>query len=171
VHASEALNIKTPFDKAQFSYIRKAFIEEWQPRGGIEAGLVDMLAQCYVAWQYWLGLSFSIAKNEDSVVEQKKRNKTWKDEGKWQPPRLTAAEYLERATQMADRFNRMFLRVLRQMRDLRRYNVPVIINNPEQVNVATDGGQQVNVQKSKAKGKASKKGPAKPRRVLKAAEL
>ena len=42
--------------------------------------------------------------------------------------------------------NRMFLRTLRQMRDLRRYQMPVTINNPKQVNIAADGGQQVNVQ-------------------------
>jgi hypothetical protein len=48
---------------------------------------------------------------------------------------------------MADRFNRMFLRTLRQMRDLRRYGTPVVIQNAGQVNVAANGGQQVNVQK------------------------
>jgi hypothetical protein len=64
-----------------------------------------------------------------------------------------AIEYLDHCTQMADRFQRMFLRVLRQMRDLRRYSVPVTINNPKQVNIAADGGQQVNVQKSKWKQK------------------
>ena len=69
----------------------------------------------------------------------------------WQPPRLTASEYLERAYQMADRFNRMFLRTLRQMRDLRRYQMPVTINNPKQVNIAADGGQQVNVQRKRRK--------------------
>ena len=35
------------------------------------------------------------------------------------------------------------------MRDLRRYSTPVTINNPKQVNIATDGGQQVNVAKDK----------------------
>jgi len=29
--------------------------------------------------------------------------------------------------------------------DLRRYSVPVTINNPQQVNIAAAGGQQVNV--------------------------
>jgi hypothetical protein len=155
MYAANAVDCKSPFERAQFSFIRKAFIDEWQPRGGIEASLVDMLAQCYVAWQYWLSRSFSIANNEDTVIEQKKRNKTAYNEGGWQAPRLTASEYLEHATQMADRFNRMFLRILRQMRDLRRYVVPVTINNPEQVNIAADGGQQVNVQKHK-KGKRIK---------------
>ncbi len=45
---------------------------------------------------------------------------------------------------MTDRFNRIFMRTLRQLRDLRRYSVT--INNPKQVNIATDGGKQVNVE-------------------------
>jgi hypothetical protein len=39
------------------------------------------------------------------------------------------------------------LRTLRQLRDLRRYSMPVTINNPAQVNIAADGGQQVNAVK------------------------
>ena len=40
-----------------------------------------------------------------------------------------------------------FLRTLRRLRDLRWYSMPVMINNPQQVNIAADGGQQVNVAK------------------------
>jgi hypothetical protein len=54
---------------------------------------------------------------------------------------------IEQAMQMIDRYNRLFLRTLRQLRDLRRYSTPVKINNPQQVNIATDGGQQVNTVK------------------------
>jgi hypothetical protein len=45
---------------------------------------------------------------------------------------------------MMDRYNRLFLRTLRQLRDLRRYSAPITINNPKQVNIAADGGQQLN---------------------------
>ena len=48
---------------------------------------------------------------------------------------------------MADRYQRAFQRTLRAMRDLRRYSTPVTINNPQQVNIAGEGGQQVNVAK------------------------
>jgi len=37
------------------------------------------------------------------------------------------------------------------MRDLRRYASPVIVQNAGQVNIAADGGQQVNVQKREKK--------------------
>ena len=63
--------------------------------------------------------------------------------GTWIAPRLDDAAALEQAVAMAERWNKTALRVLRQMRDLRRYSPPVIVNNGGQVNVA---GQQVNQQ-------------------------
>ena len=51
------------------------------------------------------------------------------------------AEAIEQAA-MVDRFNRLFLRTLRQLRDLRRYAPAVTIQNAGQVNI---GQQQVNV--------------------------
>ncbi|HET8671246.1 MAG TPA: hypothetical protein VFM05_11630 [Candidatus Saccharimonadales bacterium] len=159
--SSNALDLKMPFERGQFSYIRMRFQEEWDPRGGIEASMVDTLAQCYIAWQYWLKRAFQAANNMDSASEQMAKKKTRYEGGAWDPPRVTAVAYLDHCTQMADRFNRMFLRVLRQMRDLRRYSVPVTINNPKQVNIAADGGQQVNVQKSKRKQKKAAAGTKK----------
>ena len=58
---------------------------------------------------------------------------------------------------------------MRQMRDLRRYASPVIVQNAGQVNIASDGGQQVNVHKSKRRGKANtsgkRAGKAKPKQL------
>jgi len=45
---------------------------------------------------------------------------------------------------MADHYLRAFQR---KLRDLRQYSTPVTINNPQQVNIAADGGQQVNAVK------------------------
>jgi hypothetical protein len=166
LYAADAIGFKSPFERGQFSVIRNGFIDDWQPRGAVESGLVDMLAQTYVAWQYWLSRSFSIANNEDTVSEQKTRTKKpYDDAGQWQPMRLSYAEHLERATQMVDRFQRMYLRTLRQMRDLRRYSSPVVIQNAGQVNVAADGGQQVNVQNKRKKKGTKARGVTGPRRL------
>jgi hypothetical protein len=51
-------------------------------------------------------------------------------------------EAIEQAAGMVDRFNRIFLRTLRALRDLRRLPPAVIVAKADQVNV---GGQQVNV--------------------------
>src|SRR5262249_12896077 len=42
-----------PWGRAQFSAIRTAFSEEWQPRGGAERAIVDQMAiahACYLEW-------------------------------------------------------------------------------------------------------------------------
>jgi hypothetical protein len=49
---------------------------------------------------------------------------------------------------LANRFTqRAVRRTLRAIRDLQRYSTPVTINNPQQVNIAADGGRQVNAMK------------------------
>jgi hypothetical protein len=62
--------------------------------------------------------------------------------GKLATPSLSEAEAMEQAAQMADRFNRIFLRTLRALRDLTRYTPSLHIENHGQVNI---GERQVNV--------------------------
>ncbi|HEY9436242.1 MAG TPA: hypothetical protein VI260_32710 [Blastocatellia bacterium] len=62
-------------------------------------------------------------------------------------PRVSGQNTIEHAMQMIDRYNRPFLWTLRQLRDLRRYSTPITIDNPQQVNIAADGGKQVNAVK------------------------
>ena len=54
---------------------------------------------------------------------------------------MSEAAYVERALKMADRFQRMYMRTLRALRDLRRYSPKIMIHNQGQVNI---GEQQVN---------------------------
>lgn len=83
------------------------------------------------------------SKNSEAIASKARQHESWN------PPRLTSQEMIESAMMMADRFNRLFLRTLRQMRDLRRYSLTVTINNPGQVNI-TEGGQQINAVKVEA---------------------
>jgi hypothetical protein len=133
---------ETPYEYAQYLVMLKAFIDAWEPRNAIERAMVETLVQAHLCYNHWLGVAMNAAVYSYNAVEQHNKR-----EEKWQPPRLSAAETIENAMAMADRFNRLFLRTLRQMRDLRRYSVPVTINNPKQVNIAADGGQQVNAVK------------------------
>jgi hypothetical protein len=151
---------------ARYLGVRESFIDDWQPKGGIEVAMIDMLAQSYFQWQYWL--EQTVRRSETKPREEhhdylkwKESNRSlrnshsWKD-GYWFPPYVSEQAALEHAVQMADRFNRIFMRTLRQLRDLRRY-APVTINYPNQVNIATDGGQQVNVSNTEeAKDKTKK---------------
>ena len=142
---------------ARYMGVRESFINDWKPKGGIEVALIDMMAQSYFQWQFWLEQTVKRSETEPrrehyDYREWKRRNektknsKSWQ-EGYWFPPYVSEQQAIEHAVQMADRFNRIFMRTLRQLRDLRRYS-PVTINNPNQVNIANDGGQQINVAKT-----------------------
>ena len=113
-----------------------------------------MMAQAYFQWQYWVEQTVIRSETKPRTehpdysgfmvqkLEEYKRN-GW-DTGYWFKPTVSEQEALEHAVQMADRWNRIFMRTLRQLRDLRRYSV-VTINNPTQVNIANEGGKQVNI--------------------------
>ena len=126
IFAGDALCLQKPYQRIEFAVVRQGFIDEWQPRGGIEARLVDMLTQTYLAWQFWLEMSIDGARNLDMPSEQITKTKTAYDSGNWQGPRVTQKEWYEHATQMADRFNRMFVRVLRHILLPLRSGPPIV---------------------------------------------
>ena len=127
----------TPWDRARFLALRQELADGWQPRNGVERQLVDTMAQAQTAAEFWLKQLMARAAREAAMEETVLR-----DQGKWEPPGVTGFQAVEQAGAMADRFNRIFLRTLRALRDLRRYAPPVIVQNAGQVNVAS---QQVNL--------------------------
>lgn len=128
----------SPFDRARHFAVREEMAEGWQPQNGVEHALVDMLAVNYGLWLHWTGIAHGWA---TGFVEREPRDGA-EYTHTWKPPRVSESEAVEQAHRLADSYNRQFLRVLRQLRDLRRYAPPVIVNNGGQVNVAN---QQVNV--------------------------
>ncbi len=128
-----------PFAYAQFLAIRDAFADQWQPNGGIESAMIDMMTIAFSLQMYWSTIahrrSIEINNNEESELSRY-QNKGWKS------PYQYEANAVEQAYKLADSYNRQFLRVLRQLRDLRRYAPVIIQNNGGQVNV---GAQQVNL--------------------------
>lgn len=148
--------MRTAWNVASYLGMRESFIAEWQPRGGIELSLIDMLAQAFLQYQHWVKQSVLRSETREREVhpdyekwqrhrEPKERNVHGFLDGYWFRPFVSEQGAIEHAAQMADRWNRIYMRTLRNLRDLRRYSVPVTINNPQQVNIAADGGQQVNV--------------------------
>lgn len=146
--------MKQVWNIARYIGVRESFIDDWNPVGGIEISLIDMLAQSYFQWQFWIEQTVKRSQTKEReehpeysrwMAHREKENKArgWTD-GHWYRPYVTEQQALEHAVQMADRWNRIYMRTLRQLRDLRRYS-PVTINNPNQVNIASDGGQQVNI--------------------------
>jgi hypothetical protein len=138
-------NKTEPYALAQFLAIRDAFADQWQPQGGIESAMIDMLAVSFSLYMYWTTIGHQRAIRD--CDEQEKTLSRYETKG-WKPPYQYEANAIDQANRLADGYNRQFLRVLRQLRDLRRYSPVVIQNNGGQVNVATDGGQQqVNVKR------------------------
>lgn len=135
--AASAVRHDTPWERAQYLAIRDGFIEEWQPRGGLELSLIDQMAQTYSAWLRWLA-HYELISTADVVTREQQID----DGGRYKEPKPYKHTIEERALHTADRFQRMFLRSLRALRDLRRYSPPITIHNGGQVNI---GEQQVNV--------------------------
>jgi hypothetical protein len=126
----------TPWDRARFVAIHDALREDWQPRGGIESVMVDLLAQnlnVYLRWTERLTMSAeSQCRSEDVKLKQ---------EGYWMPPRVSEANWLRWCADQAEAAHRRFLATLKTLQELRR--LPgVTITTAAQVNI---GQQQVNL--------------------------
>ena len=147
-----ASSMTRPWIKARYLALRESFILDWKPTGSIELRLIEMMAQLYTEYEHWMELSL-----QRVAFECQAEHYQIEVRGKWKPTGVKGDADAQQAAEMADRFNRLFLRTLRQLRDLRRYAIPVTINNPQQVNIAADGGQQVNVQRDRQNKKSTKK--------------
>jgi hypothetical protein len=134
--AVESMN-HNAWQRACFLALRHDLVEEWQPRNGIERQLLDTMAQAQASYLHWLRVL-----TDRSSLDCAMNERTQRENGKWMPPRLEDAEAMDQAAAMVDRFNRIFLRTLRALRDLRRFANTVIVQNGGQVNVAQQ--QQVN---------------------------
>jgi hypothetical protein len=78
--------------------------------------------------------------------------------GKRSERRIDGTESARIAREEAERWDRVFIRSVRALRDLRRYTTAVIVNNQGgQVNLATGDSHQKNVIKGREKkGKAAR---------------
>ncbi len=142
------------WNRASYIGLRESLCEEWQPKGGIELTMIDAIAQAWLMLQHWTEESVKRAttrpRREDHQFREWKKWQTAKsvkqwDDGFWDIPYVYEQKAIEHVAQMADRWQRMYFRAIRNLRDWRRYTPQLNIKNANQVNIATDGGQQVNV--------------------------
>lgn len=125
-----------PWDRARFIALREAFREDWQPRGAVEAGLVDLLAHTFALYLRWTERLTMYAETECRSEDVK-----LKKEGYWMPPRMSEGAWLRWCADQADSAHRRFLATLKTLQELRR--LPgVTIATAGQVNI---GQQQVNL--------------------------
>jgi hypothetical protein len=122
---------------ARFLAIRDDLIEALQPRNGVERQLIDQMAEARTHVLYWqrrLALRAS--------VEPLRVRREVEERGDWETPRVSQAEDMDQSAAMVDRFNKIYVRTLRALCNLRKGSLAVVVQNAGQVNV---GGQQVNV--------------------------
>ncbi len=139
----------SPWVRAQFLALRDSFIADWRPKNSLEMRLIDQMAQIYTQYEFWMQMAV-----QRSAVECQLETDHIKRKGKWVALTIDGNAEMEQASAMADRFNRLFLRTVRALRDFRRYSPSVIVQNADQVNV---GGQQVNISSRKKSPKKKKR--------------
>lgn len=133
------------WNRASYLGLRESMVEEWQPKGGIELTMIDTVAQAWLMLQHWTEESVRRAKTrprqENHQFSQWKKwqkeasPKQW-DDGFWDIPYVYEQNAIEHAAQMADRWQKMYFRAIRSLRDWRRYAPILTINNANQVNIA-----------------------------------
>ena len=72
----------SPWRRAQFLAIRQAFVDEWQPRGGIELTLIDQMAQAHSLYLHWIERAHMQASLEASNLDRQ-----ISQNGRWKPRR------------------------------------------------------------------------------------
>jgi hypothetical protein len=146
---------RTPYARAQFLALRDMFRKDWQPQTGIEEILIDEMTEAFTLRRLWTSRYLLICEDngwEEDDTDSKEEKQPSHDpkgrRGTWREPRVSRARAAEIAMQHVDRWDRVFYRAVRNLRDMRRFTPTpiappsVTIHNPAQVNV---GQQQINV--------------------------
>lgn len=126
-----------PMERAEYIALWVALADGLKPADGAERLLIDNMAQALILHRRWLRRMV-----EYDSLEATRLDKSARESGSYQPPRLSETETVDRAMAMADRFQRQFLRLLKAYRDQRRILGTVVVAAGGQLNV---GEQQVNV--------------------------
>ncbi len=152
--ALEAPVHSTPYDRAQYLAIVDALREDFQPRGALEELLVQRMAATYSLCLKWQQLAIQRQELEEWQGEATKRQEQARMSGErrerhrlqygYLPPRLSQVEAIHDAGMMAERYERAFLRLVREFRNARRMFAALIVAEGGTVNVS-DGPQQVNI--------------------------
>lgn len=147
--AAVACGHDSPLSRARFLVLRDKYIDEWQPRNVLESQMIDAICQAQTIREYWMTLATERAAVE-CVVERFQIETL----GKRRDVVIDGSDSARDARDEAERWDKVFVRSVRALRDLRRYTPAVIVNNQGgQVNVAADGSRQTNVlKKSGRKG-------------------
>ncbi len=125
-----------PMARAEYLAVWQALADGLQPQTGADHLLIDSMAQALMLQRHWL----KRVVETESLDAIRRGDQGYRDG--YAPPRLDEAAAVDRATAMQDRFHRQFLRLLTAYRDQRRVFGTFVVAGG-QVNIATEGGQQL----------------------------
>ena len=133
-HAAETVESskRECWERAEFLARRAQLASDWAPQSGMEWALIDAMCQALTMKQYWIKRMIVTDAIETSEIS----------DAPHQTPRVDTFRAIDQAATLIDRFDRLFMRALRQLRDLRRYMPSVVVQHADQVNV---GEKQLNV--------------------------
>jgi hypothetical protein len=150
---------RTPWRRGRYLAIVDALTADLEPRGALEALLIQRMASTYdrcLHWQHeaiqreemevWQGQS--TIRQEHARMGEGDRERNRREYG-YLPPRLNQAEAIQEAALMSERYERAFLRLVREFRNQRRMFASLIVAEGGTVNIADGGPQQVNMGSSK----------------------
>lgn len=158
VRAAEALESpmpgnRTPWNRARYLAIVDALTADLLPRGALEGLMIQRMASTLdrcLHWQkeavqreemeIWQGQSTIRQEHAGMSLAEKERNRMGYG---YLPPRVSQAEAIHEAALMSERYERAFLRLVREFRNQRRMFASLVVAGGN-VNI-TDGPQQVNV--------------------------
>jgi hypothetical protein len=103
------------WESETFGQILKQLGTDWVPQCAIERNLLQNIAQAWVLQQRWTA---KLSKMEAGLFNRERVEHEM--HGGWLPPRVSEQAAMDHAAAMIDRFNRMALRNIRTLRDLRR---------------------------------------------------
>ncbi len=152
-----------PYERAQVLAIAAALRTALVPRDGLEELLIHQMACAYELHLRWQEVAVRRGESEAwhgdrdrrrelNNMSPARRERYQAMEG-WVPPRVSDAEAIEQAVMLAERYQRMFLRLLAAFRETRRL-VGTLVVAGGQVNI---GEQQVNVAAGKQVGVAGRR--------------
>ena len=119
-----------PMRRAEYLAVWVALADGLKPANDTERLLLDNMAQALMLHRHWLHRMVQL----DELDEGRLKRSTSGRE-RYEAPRLSEAEAVDRAAQMADRFQRQFLRLMKCYRDGRRLIASLTVLGG-QVNVA-----------------------------------
>src|SRR5262249_32474524 len=111
-----------PLDKARFIVLREKYIREWEPRNVLESQMIDAICQAQTIREYWLTLATGRV-----AVECEQERYYVMNRGQRSERYIDGSQSAREAQEQAERWDRVYIRSIRALRDLRRYTAPVIV--------------------------------------------